>query len=405
MQSFDWKDFHENYFGKKPLVIKGALKAPIASEEEIFRALVEAARDRFKYPDMQIRFYAGGGQISAGVDDWLPRAADGSLNAYLDRISPRLNGQGFGLLNEEIQAFLGFDFFDRLRTFYGGLIDRAGIPNGRSMCEVFMGNYRNTPFGVHKDTADVFAMVIRGKKRMRLWPYEVYAGKPAYFMSNSYEKDLDRSILLEGEPGDILTWPSSYWHVGESDGSFSLSLHFGYFHGCEIVNRMTGALKQKAMAGFYEQYNAQKIIRADDIERYGLEVQERMQAASRDLRRAALEAGLKARTGVGFTRTPLPLEEGASVLGDESKVHVLPSFPIAWRRHRRELLVSANGHVFALPYSPAFVFLIRELNRGGRGTVTELCARQPADERIRISAGAVKHFLQLLVATGGLKRA
>lgn len=72
------------------------------------------------------------------------------------------------------------------------------------------------------------AAVIRGPKRMLVWPYEAlleHVSDPDTDLR--YEGwDLDeldpaglrgQATVLDGDSGDLLYWPASYWHVAEAD--------------------------------------------------------------------------------------------------------------------------------------------------------------------------------------------
>jgi len=44
-----------------------------------------------------------------------------------------------------------------------------------------------------------------------------------------YRQFLDGATTLEGTAGDLIYWPSSYWHIGEPVGGFSITLNVGMF--------------------------------------------------------------------------------------------------------------------------------------------------------------------------------
>jgi hypothetical protein len=92
---------------------------------------------------------------------------------------------------------------------------------------------------VHKDPNSVFTFLIRGEKTLRVWPFEVFADRTqqpcaVHRQLNLYDFDyrsfLDQGIALTGQAGDVLYWPSTYWHVGETeaDDSIHISLHFTF---------------------------------------------------------------------------------------------------------------------------------------------------------------------------------
>lgn len=104
-----------------------------------------------------------------------------------------------------------------MRHFLAGLYARVGVPAHRAEVDLFAGSYARTRRGIHLDSAAVFCFVIEGRKRIRLWPGSTFPDDVGYWYGLKGErKQRSKSMCLDGEPGDILYWPASYWHVGES---------------------------------------------------------------------------------------------------------------------------------------------------------------------------------------------
>jgi hypothetical protein len=92
--------------------------------------------------------------------------------------------------------------------------------------ELFFGKYGATPTGIHLDTSDNLAFILRGPKRMLFWPRDRFpsrrqipnshAPEQELALTRDYEKYLDDAIALEAEAGDVIFWPKEYWHVGSS---------------------------------------------------------------------------------------------------------------------------------------------------------------------------------------------
>src|SRR5207245_3009425 len=119
--------------------------------------------------------------------------------------------------------------------------------------ELFVSNNRLTPFGIHRDPASNFTLVVQGRKRMRLWPEAFFTRRPP-MDAESYAAHLGQALTLEGEPGDLLYWPSSYWHVAESDGDLSVTMNiclylepYGDAPGCPAVELVTQRARDLAI--------------------------------------------------------------------------------------------------------------------------------------------------------------
>ncbi len=66
-----------------------------------------------------------------------------------------------------------------------------------------------------------------GKKKFRLWDPEFVDNIQALQDAFSYEAYKKHSQVLLAKPGDVTYWPSTYWHIAESDGSFSATWSLG----------------------------------------------------------------------------------------------------------------------------------------------------------------------------------
>ena len=79
--------------------------------------------------------------------------------------------------------------------------------------------------GLHKDTQEVFGFVVRGEKTILAWPFDYFLsrveGVPTasrYFQVQlpvDYRKFRKDALVLRARAGDIIYWPSDYWHIAE----------------------------------------------------------------------------------------------------------------------------------------------------------------------------------------------
>ncbi|WP_316963678.1 JmjC domain-containing protein [Bdellovibrio bacteriovorus] len=130
-----------------------------------------------------------------------------------------------------------------LTEFTDELYRHVGFPNRFSEMGLYLGNYRKTPFGVHVDSCGVFSFPVAGVKRFRLWKPEYVKKNPSLDRAFKYEKHKKASELLEARPGDMTYWPSSAWHIAESDGSFSATWSLGVWVDQPHKNMVAGSLK------------------------------------------------------------------------------------------------------------------------------------------------------------------
>lgn len=359
-----WSHFVEHHWDKRPLLLKRPLDVPLVSGAEAFLGLVEAS-DRFRAGarKLPLQFYEERGFLLTGprLDKYLPEASDATVTGYAERVTRMLGGQRFAfVLNGNVFAHEAAAW-RRARRFLRGLFRE--IPMQSSYCAVFFGNYEGTPFGVHKDDKSNFQFVIEGKKRMHLWPEEVVRSEPGLQDAFDYRRFLDRAITLEGGPGDVLFWPASYWHIGESVEGLSLSVTVGlrpfaagsadvWQHIARKIEARLGELP--AVEG--EDPTTAVIALAEDVLRQA--------GGDPDLATALKIASLERRSNHGSVDAP-PLRP-ARPLTDDDLVRGSPEDPILWLPAEEEghAICSANGHSFVIPAAPGVLCLLSRLNAG-----------------------------------------
>ena len=214
LDKLDWAEFAELYWDRYPVLIRGVQPVPFRADE-VFSAALRARRaeDGGRIaPNASVTVEQ---TVQADRDGLLPTETDRGFDGYQRRVGSRLDGRKYALI---ISAFNAFDFplWDRERQFFAGLWDEVGLPLTSAITTLFHGNYDHSPVGVHKDRFATFMFGLRERKRMRFW-----AGRPWPEQVGSmvdYERFRPSSFAVEVEPGDLLYWPASYFHVGENCG-------------------------------------------------------------------------------------------------------------------------------------------------------------------------------------------
>ena len=365
-----WAQFAEQYWEKKPLVLKKPFTAQLVTSKEIFQTLANAGSTERK--DWGFRFYVEQALREAEVAKHLPALSDGSLSGYAERVTLKLKGGQFALVvdhyhKHDVQTWL------RLREFLRGLYGVVGVPVPLSLGAVFVSNNERSPFGIHKDRHGAFTFVVEGGKRILAWPDEVFRDRSDVWGSLEYERFLKEAIRLEGKPGDLIYWPSSYWHVAESIGGFSLTLAVPVFPqfdgGSDIFSHVTktieSRLKMTEEMRVYSshpdrlQKSADKAPKVVKLVLKTLREVSRSAEVSRDLRIAWLNRV----TSFGFASVPAPRPH--HTLKDDDLVRGQPQYPVVWlTQEDDEIICSANGHCFSICAHPNILKLLKRLNRG-----------------------------------------
>lgn len=247
-----WTNFAKNIWEKKALFLQNVQSSLLElGEAEIFKLLVLYADRCRKHNDPTgFKFYIDG--FKAGAEDVLqvlPEKEDKSLLGYHARMKALF--PDYCLVCDELLT-VNTQKQHLLTDFTNELYRHVGFPNRFSEMGLYLGNYRKTPFGVHVDSCGVFSFPVVGKKRFRLWTSAYVKKNPNLDRAFKYDKYKKDSQLLEAGPGDMTYWPSSAWHIAESDGSFSATWSLGVWVDQphkelfsvglkDLVNEKTGA--------------------------------------------------------------------------------------------------------------------------------------------------------------------
>lgn len=213
-KSFDWDTFVDRFWDREPVLYKGLDAVPFA-EPEVFEAAVLGSRPPHPLAvPGNLQFLVERRQQTR-PRDYLPEASDRSFDGYERRMADRLHGQRYALVVHRFHAF-SHPLWTRAQRFYAGLWERVGQPTHTAGSTMFHGSYEHSPVGVHQDRFATFMFCVRGTKRMRFWAERPWSD-PVHTVLD-YQPYLASSFVAEVEPGDLLYWPSRYYHVGESDG-------------------------------------------------------------------------------------------------------------------------------------------------------------------------------------------
>ena len=391
-----WEQFVQRYWHKRPIVLRDTFGEEFVSQQQIFDALVHAAK-RYRYETTRVqkqsergtdlRFHIDRGLLVADVEDYLPEEGDESVIGYLERIEAKVEGRPFELFASKLQAY-DFDLWMGMRHFVRSLFRLVGIPLGCVNVGVFMGNHKKTSFGVHKDNADTFLFIVEGDKELLLWPDSMRERIPAE--STKYDEFRDEAIVLEAEPGDVIYFPHTYWHVGESSSAYSISLPLGISPETPIDEQL---MQQTRTVLKYESDSRDF---SDGIEckfsadhSFDKGVPSRFEPVLRSLRKISEGKSLEdclilscinQITASGFCDVPEPLP--MTILEEESRICVRAGCEIVVTELPKSgLTCSVNGHAFSVGSLGCVKELIRDLNVGATFATGDLLDKYGRDSR------------------------
>jgi len=233
-----WQEFYDKHWEKSEAAFRCPISQPLMTPEEglaIYQGLSAKFRSG-QTPDLDI--YVESGLVRSGIADLLPSDEDTTLDAYLARATRKAGGQGITLVTNNVRS-QSTEHFRRSREFARGLVELIGAGSAHVGADLIVSTVQRTAFGVHRDSASNFSYVVSGRKRMLVWPQEALAQrtdlrcdgpmKNVFIDQLDYSSFRDQAIVLEGTAGDMLYWPASYWHVGESTGEPSMIFSIPFY--------------------------------------------------------------------------------------------------------------------------------------------------------------------------------
>ena len=207
---------------------------------------------------------------------------------------------------------------------------------------------------------------------MRFWEESVVKQTPGLRHARQYERFLNESVVNEASPGEIIYWPSNYWHVGESDGDFAVTWRFAYW--------IADAMRRRVMVNatdLFEKLRATPLIsmpstplRCDRISG----VEELLEdvatiAQSQELRRRIVANWLEQCSAFGFLRVPAGEPQDTNGHGLRLRA---PFRLYAARADENHLCISAAGASCFIADNNETAKLIDALNSGEVITMDQL---------------------------------
>lgn len=201
-----------------PTLITRPFARPMASEEallDILKVWADAAR----------RGQAGAADIEKIDRGALPEPGDARLDACIERLERTWPKDWYAYVND-VHKY-GGDLWERaVEILLPAIRTHGGLQAGGFKMELFFGRYGATPTGIHLDTSDNLAFIVRGPKRLAFWPRDrfqallqlpnAHAPEQEQALTRRYEDHLHDAIVLDAGAGDVVYWPKEYWHVGAS---------------------------------------------------------------------------------------------------------------------------------------------------------------------------------------------
>lgn len=379
-----WSDFVENCWQQKPMLIKSPFKCPLITESDFFRIMRDACESYRSFTNRALGCWVGFGLRNCDISDFLVCRDDESLDSYKARLAKVLGKEAITLSVYNCQSY-DFRLWMRVRHFLRPLYARVGMPISKVDLDTFFGRYSRTPTGIHKDNVANFSYVVSGRKRMLLWPDPAFDGlfpRNVQILDTArYEQFKATAIEIEGEAGDIIFWPPTYWHMAVSEGAWSSTLNIALYVRSDFLQSMhyiTNRQLNSAISRFIPPPLVQIRERGGTVATVPAEIMQQgeiFRTLGQDARvkECIEDRWFRKLSASGFDSVPpsvpsVDLNDGDTVRGDTSfSIFLVP-------RGDGKAKVFANGDAFEVSSDEYISSVVSRLNSGRDYTVGELAA-------------------------------
>lgn len=365
-----WRSFARTHWEKKALVEKN-FASPVRNidENQVFQMLVALSdRCRKRRSSEGFKLYINGDlQYDQDALQILPRKKDRSLQNYHAQMAKMFPDYCL-VCDELLQA--SEEHWQSLNELTRDLFDSVGFPNRFAELGLYLGNYRKTPFGVHVDGCGVFSFPVVGQKKFRLWTPAFAKKNPDLVHAHDYTQFKKHSQVLTVGPGDMSYWPSSAWHIAESDGSFSATWSLGVWldrsHQENLETALAPLLKAKVGArGKSTKLKRTPALPDGQIDRLPAVYETSLDAlatiSKNEIHDSLLRHWLQLSSLQGFKTPPHAISKNLTL---RSQIRIRPSRKIFWSHLKAEpeTLFAFQGELLEFRCSEEFLNLIQALN-------------------------------------------
>jgi JmjC domain len=378
-----WSTFARDCWEQRPTALRDVAGAPLLDAAELLVA-IQAASGAWRAGAEPVFGLWVNGQIPRPpYDRFLAEPTDRNLTDYVQRV---VDDDGELCLAQFDLQYWWPPAMDRIRAFVGGLTEQLGLPVRDVDVDTFIGRYRQTPRGIHRDPASTFMFVVQGQKCITVWPPETFRPETHHLIGRRGKQvvhgldraDAPRGIDLVGKPGDILYWPSSYWHVGSAVDSSAVTaaVNVGLFlepRGASITAEVVDAVLRDAglqagQRGLYEVVRSGASVALPARERRLLDLLANL-ATTGWLERLVHAQWMNRVSASGVTATPA-LRPVARVL--PARVRRGGGGAVLWEVDGEYVVVSARGHGERFRRTKGVVLLLDAVSTMGPGDALDL---------------------------------
>ena len=387
-----WNSFSKKSWEKKSVLVKNFKSSLIEIDQnEIFEMLVTYSNRCRKLNSSEgFKLYIDGQMLHpTEVLQFLPLKSDKTLVGYNERMEQYFKDYCL-VCDELLQA--SQKNWEKLHQFTHNLFSYVGFPNRFVEMGLYLGNYRKTPFGVHVDGCGVFSFPVVGSKTFRLWNPSFAKKNPALDRSLNYSRFKKHSTTMKALPGDMTYWPSSAWHIAESDGSFNATWSLGVWVDRNHIENVETALhpllktklgtsaNDKVVKKISTQANGEVTSLPENYLQSILKIKN---ISENELHDTFMEAWLKLLSMQGF-KTSQALNSPLKITLS-SKIKLPKSKTIMWAqlRSKNKTLYAFEGRTIESSTSKNIQNLVANLNAGHNCTLSDYLKGNKKSEELK----------------------
>ncbi|MES2118788.1 MAG: hypothetical protein V4578_26710 [Pseudomonadota bacterium] len=407
-----WQRFQEQTGGlTRPSVFKDCLdEERIAFYQE---AVLHIVRDLAALRTVQYgyRVYIDGRQLDSDEMEQifdLPPAPGETFAAWVARA---FGQRKFGMIINSGEKFhLGL--MTDVAATLAPLFQDIGLPRDGINFTIFIGNYDQTPLGIHQDKRGENVMHFHlgpGSKTMHLWDKQQYLALSA---QDGFDRKQIEALRVHATEytfgsGDLFFMPEGEYHIGSQDGlSMGLTV-WQYNHSDDLLakhlhERLFKQVRVTQSQRIRDDRNPLDDSSALDelLAVYRVRDELKDMNYSELLRETYTEWRYCVHSNAGYRHPPFELEDAAALTPDDVVQSEYPYQIQVRTSEAGKMQVYVRGRRIDFKHFPCVQAMIAAINQGRRHRVSELLAMLDADWDRRIGL----YILDQLHQRRGLRR-
>jgi hypothetical protein len=236
LESDDWATFNSSFWEKTPVLMSSGFENAALTLDSLFAAVTSmpshGPSDRFWLAqNSPVRTRQDFQRIDLKLMG--PQLNDGDFDGFFSRLGSHAYGINVHGLGKADARYVSL-----VKEFARATRDAPGATPQSWQSDTFFGNYRATPFGIHRDPAGVFSFTLKGQRTYFTWPAETFEPDHPDLLSPDPDviaRHLDKAERFDVSPGQVFYWPSNRWHLVASQGDpFVVAQVSAYFAPADV---------------------------------------------------------------------------------------------------------------------------------------------------------------------------